>query len=174
MKNFQSIPPKEINENAIKLIGEKWTLITAGDPSSFNMMTASWGNIGFLWNKPVVTVFVRPQRYTFQFTEKKDEFTLSFFQEEYRSVLQFCGNKSGAEVNKVEKTGLTPVFTPNGNIAFKESYLVLECRKLYTDFLKSEAFLDRTLIEKNYKANDFHKFYVAEITKAWIKKSTNK
>jgi flavin reductase (DIM6/NTAB) family NADH-FMN oxidoreductase RutF len=170
MENFEFIDPKEIKENAIKLIGERWTLITAGDISSFNMMTASWGTIGFLWNKPVATIFIRPQRYTYEFTEKKDAFTLSFFQEEYRNILQFCGKTSGAQVDKAKETGLSPISTSNGNVFFEEAYLVLECKKLYTDFLKPENFIDKTLIDKNYEANDFHKIYVAEIINAWQKK----
>ncbi len=169
-KTFQAVNPKEINENAIQLFGDKWTLITAGDSSSFNTMTASWGTMGTLWNKPVVFMFVRPQRYTFEFTEKSDAFTLSFFKEEYRQALQICGTVSGRDVNKVEKAGITPHFTPNGNVAFEEAYLVLECKKLYADFLDPKAFLDTTITSQIYPENDFHKVYVAEIVGAWEKK----
>ena len=75
---MKKIAPKDIDKNVIKLIGQDWMLVAAGDKEKFNMMTASWGSMGYLWNKPVVMVFVRPQRYTFEFTERKDEFTLSF------------------------------------------------------------------------------------------------
>ena len=80
-------------------------LVAAGDKEKFNMMTASWGSMGYLWNKPVVMVFVRPQRYTFEFTERKDEFTLSFFDEKYRHALDVCGSVSGRDVNKVQENG---------------------------------------------------------------------
>ena len=169
-KTFQPVDPKEINENAIQLIGDKWMLVTAGDSSSFNTMTASWGTMGFLWNRPVVFVFIRPQRYTFEFMEREEEFTLSFFKEEYRKALQICGTTSGRDVNKVEKAGITPHFTPNGNIAFEEAYLVLECKKLYAQLLDPKAFLDTTIAPKVYPENDFHKVYVAEIVNAWEKK----
>ncbi|MDR1729989.1 MAG: flavin reductase family protein [Prevotellaceae bacterium] len=169
-KTFQAVNPKEINENAIQLFGDKWTLITAGDSSSFNTMTASWGTMGTLWNKPVVFVFIRPQRYTFEFTERKEGFTLSFFKEEYREALQICGTVSGRDVNKIEKAGITPYFTPGGNVAFKEAYLVLECKKLYADFLDPKAFIDPEIASKIYPENDFHKVYVAEIVGAWEKK----
>ena len=92
---MRKIEAKNIDKNVIKLIGQDWMLVTAGDQEKFNMMTASWGSMGYLWNKPVVMVFVRPQRYTFEFTEKKDEFTLSFFDEKYRHALNVCGSVSG-------------------------------------------------------------------------------
>ena len=112
---MKKIAPKDIDKNVIKLIGQDWMLVTAGDQEKFNMMTASWGSMGYLWNKPVVMVFVRPQRYTFEFTEKKDEFTLSFFDEKYRHALNVCGSVSGRDVNKVQESGLTPYFTEAGN-----------------------------------------------------------
>lgn len=153
----------------IRLIGDKWMLVAAGDREKFNMMTASWGSMGFLWNKPVVMVFVRPQRYTFEFTEKRDMFTLTFFDERYRQALNVCGSVCGKEVDKVKESGLTPYFTETGNPAFEEASLVLECRKLYTDFLEEEAFLDRKIVDAQYKEKDFHKMYVAEIVNAWVK-----
>ena len=103
---MKKIAPKDIDKNVIKLIGQDWMLVTAGDQEKFNMMTASWGSMGYLWNKPVVMVFVRPQRYTFEFTEKKDEFTLSFFDEKYRHALNVCGSVSGRDVNKVQELSL--------------------------------------------------------------------
>jgi flavin reductase (DIM6/NTAB) family NADH-FMN oxidoreductase RutF len=169
-KTFQPVNPREVNENAIRLMGDKWMLVTAGNSSSFNTMTASWGSMGFLWNKPVVFVFVHPQRYTFEFTEREEEFTLSFFREEYREALEICGTVSGRDVNKVEKTGITPYVTPNGNIAFEEAYLVLECRKLYADFLDPEAFLDTAISPEFYPERNFHRVYVAEVVNAWEKK----
>ena len=148
---MRKIEAKNIDKNVIKLICQDWMLVTAGDQEKFNMMTASWGSMGYLWNKPVVMVFVRPQRYTFEFTEKKDEFTLSFFDEKYRHALNVCGSVSGRNVNKVQAT------------------LVLECKKLYTDFLKEEAFLDKKIVDSQYGQKDFHKVYVAEIVHAWVK-----
>lgn len=169
MEKFNSINPQSITGNAIKLIGEKWMLVTAGKSDSYNTMTASWGTIGFLWGKPVVYVYIRPQRYTFEFIEKQNEFTLSFFPDEYKKALNICGSTSGRDANKIEKAGITPVFTENGNVSFQEANLVLECRKLYSEYLKPEAFADQSLIPKWYKENDFHKVYVAEIVNAYQK-----
>lgn len=67
-----------LKDNVIDLIGKQWMLITAGNIDHYNMMTASWGTIGFLWGKPVACVVIRPQRYTLEFVEKEECFTLSF------------------------------------------------------------------------------------------------
>ena len=129
MFNFKEISPNEIRDNPFKLIGKDWMLVTAGDKSKFNTMTASWGGVGILWNKPVAFTFIRPQRYTFEFTEQGEYYTLSFFDEEYRKALNFCGTKSGRDYDKVKETGLTPVFSEDAPY-FGEAKLVLVCKKL--------------------------------------------
>ena len=53
-----------MKEDIWDLIGKQWMLVTAGPADEFNTMTASWGGIGWLWNKPVAFVFIRPERYT--------------------------------------------------------------------------------------------------------------
>ena len=104
MKKFKEIKPEELEFNPFRLIGKDWMLITAGTEEKFNTMTASWGSVGILWNKPAVTIYVRPTRYTYEFVEKYDEFTISFFSEEYRSALNFCGSKSGRDYDKALET----------------------------------------------------------------------
>ncbi|MFI3257937.1 MAG: flavin reductase [Spirochaetales bacterium] len=176
MQGFTQIAPKLINENAVKLIGDDWALVTAGvlpeceqDGKTWNTMTASWGGLGFLWNEPVAFVFVRPQRFTYEFTEKHETMTLSFFSEEYRKALQFCGIKSGRDFDKAKETGLTPIKTQCGCVAFAESSLILETQKLYTQMLSQESFLNADIIGSHYLKKDFHRMYVCKITSAWIK-----
>ena len=101
-----------LKDNVIDLIGKQWMLITAGNIDHYNMMTASWGTIGFLWGKPVACVVIRPQRYTLEFVEEEECFTLSFFNEQYRSALKLCGTKSGKEIDKAKAAGITP-FEPS-------------------------------------------------------------
>lgn len=160
---WKSISPYEL-ENACKLIGKDWMLVCAGD----NAMTASWGGMGILWNKPVSFVFIRPQRYTYQMTEANDRLTLAFFDESYRDALRYFGTKSGRDGDKFAATGLTRAYTESGILYPAEARLVLTCRKLYTDMLRKEAFLDPALLG-NYPADDFHRMYVCEIEEAWIK-----
>jgi flavin reductase (DIM6/NTAB) family NADH-FMN oxidoreductase RutF len=149
------------------MIGNQWMLITAGNRDSFNMMTASWGGIGILWNKPVAFCFVRPQRYTFEFMEKYENFTLSFYDEGYRSALNLCGSHSGREIDKVKETGLTPAFDDKA-VYFDEAKLVLICRKLYSQDFEASSFFDKELLN-NYKTGDYHRMYVSEIEKVLVK-----
>ena len=143
----------EINENAVKLIGKEWMLITAGNMENYNTMTASWGNIGFLWGKPVATIYVRPQRYTLEYIEREECFTLSFFPEQYRKALNICGTKSGRDTDKVKEAGLTPYSPSDGIVSFKEARLVMKCRKLYKGKLK-DSFKNTFTTAAHYERAD--------------------
>jgi flavin reductase (DIM6/NTAB) family NADH-FMN oxidoreductase RutF len=138
-------------------------LVTAGTLDDYNTMTASWGHMGIIWNLPIAIAWIRPQRYTYEFANRYEEYTLSFFTERYRTALQFCGTRSGREHDKAAETGLTPVETDRGNVIFEEARLVLECRKVYEDDLKKKNFLLPEVAKKHYPKNDFHKFYMGEI-----------
>ena len=169
MKNFKETPVKGLNENIFRLFDDAWTLITAGNSASFNTMTASWGCMGILWNKPVAICFIRPHRYTYRFTEEFSSYTLSFFEEKHRDILKFCGSCSGRTTDKIEETGLTPIVTRGGNMTFEQARLVFECRKIYAGNIMEENFVMKELIPKNYPGKDFHRFYIGEIEKCFIK-----
>lgn len=161
---------KQLSENFFETIGKEWMLVTAGTPEKFNTMTASWGGIGFLWNKPVAFIFIRPERYTYAFTEENEFLTLAFLGNENRSVYNLCGTKSGREVDKVKETGLRPLYTPLGNITFEQARLTLECRKLYRQQLSAESFIDTVPLVKWYGENNgLHEMYIAEIVNVWQK-----
>ena len=113
---MKKLEVKDLKENFFEAIGKEWMLVTAGTKEKFNTMTASWGGIGWLWNKPVAFVFIRPERYTYEFVEKNDHLTLSFLGEENKKIHAVCGSKSGRNIDKVKETGLKPVFTENGNV----------------------------------------------------------
>lgn len=168
MNEFTEILPEQLDENAIKLIGSEWMLITAGRMDSFNTMTASWGGLGVLWNKPVCYTVIRPQRYTYEFMEQSAYFTLSFFDLDYRKALELCGTKSGRDVDKVKETGLTPVRSGCGAVYFDEARIVMECRKIYIQDIDPEGFIDPTIAE-NYPDKDYHRMYVGEIMKCWVR-----
>ena len=164
---FKKIEAANIRENFFRLLSEDWMLVCAGNPESYNIMTASWGSIGILWNKPVAICYIRPQRYTYQFAEKYSCYTLNFFPEKYKHILDLCGSKSGRDINKMKIEGLNPVQTADGNIIFNESKLAIECRKIYFDDIKPDNFIDPS-IEKLYLIKDYHRFYIGEIINAWI------
>jgi flavin reductase (DIM6/NTAB) family NADH-FMN oxidoreductase RutF len=163
MKNFTSIQPTELSDNVFKLLDKDWMLVTAGTPDHYNTMTASWGHMGIMWNLPVAIAWIRPQRHTFDFINRHEEFTLSFFTEEYRKALQFCGSRSGRDYDKAAETGLTPVTTDRNNVIFGEARLVMECRKIYVGDLKKENFVLPEVADKHYPKNDFHHFYMGEL-----------
>lgn len=166
---MKKIDPKEITDNPIKLIGDDWMLVTAGIPGSFNTMTASWGGVGHLWNRPVVFVFVRHERYTYGFTEREEGFTLSFFDPKFRKELSLLGTKSGRDSDKISEAGLTPIPASNGSVTFSQARLILECKKLYVSDLEEAKFLDRSILGKFYDAahGGLHRVYIAEITAAY-------
>ena len=165
MENFQIISPNAVDE-VFDRIGKEWMLITAKGKNEagqevVNTMTASWGGMGILWNRPVAFCFIRPQRYTYQFTEQSERFSLSFLGEQYRDALKLCGTKSGRDLDKFAAAGITPS-EADGVPYVKEAELVFLCRKLYADDLKKQCFLLPDLLA-NYKEDDFHRVYVVEI-----------
>lgn len=166
---MKEISIDNLSDNIINLIGKDWMLITAGNSLSFNTMTASWGSMGFLWGKPVVTIFVRPQRHTYGFIENNEVFTLSFFSEEYRKALTLCGTKSGRDTDKVKEAGITPYEPAQNCVSFEEARLIFKCKKLYKSLLKEDNFIDKDILPKWYKDGDLHYVYIAEIEQIWLK-----
>lgn len=165
---FKKTDIKHLKDNFFKVLDDEWMLITAGNSTDFNMMTASWGTMGILWNKPVAVCFIRPHRYTFQFAEKSDFYTLSFFKTSDRKILNFCGNKSGRDIDKVKETGLIPMITENGNIGYRQARMVMECRIIYTDYLEEDRFIIPEVALRNYPSKDFHRFYIGEIVNCYV------
>lgn len=166
---YLKIKPNNISGNAFNMIGEEWFLITAGPIDSFNTMTAAWGSFGVLWHRPVVTCFVRPTRHTYNFMERSEYFTLCFFEDKYRDILNFCGSRSGRDTNKMIETGLIPLLTENENVFFEQARMVIECKKQYFHDLDPEIFLDER-IHKDYPAKDYHRMYIGEIIDCFAKK----
>jgi flavin reductase (DIM6/NTAB) family NADH-FMN oxidoreductase RutF len=165
IENLKKTDPYKLNESIFKLIGKDWMLVCAGAAEKYNMMTASWGTCGILWNKPIAIAFIRPQRYTYEFVEKHDYFTLNFFDPSFKKTLNLLGTESGRDINKMEVSGIDPVASPLGSVYFKQARIVLECRKLYFDNIKPEQFLDSD-IHKMYPNKDYHRFYIGEILNA--------
>ncbi|WP_321438342.1 DUF4468 domain-containing protein [uncultured Bacteroides sp.] len=168
ISGYKQIAPDKISGNIIKMLSENWMLITAGDKDKFNMMTASWGGLGFLYQKPVAFCFINPTRYTYQLMENNDTYTLSFYTEAYRDALKYCGSNSGKDVDKVKGSGLTPIATPTGSKAFSQAWLIIECRKMVAQSLQAESISDKSLKE-NWTGKQMHKMYIGEIINVWVK-----
>lgn len=167
LRMLRKVSPYKIEENFIDLIGKQWMLVTAGNANSFNSLTASWGGVGKLWNWSVAFIFIRPQRYTYGFSETNSHFTLCFFDKKYKTELTYFGTHSGRNTDKVADTGLTPQETQLGNIYYEESKLVIECEKIYFHDLDPENFSDN-LINRNYPNKDYHRMYVGKIVNCFV------
>ena len=161
----KEIPFDKLMVKAHDLWENQWFLLTCGDFSEkrFNTMTVAWGSLGSMWNKPFAQVVVRPTRYTYEFMEEYDTFTLCAFPSQYKKALLLLGSKSGRDGDKIAETGLTPVAsTVVPAPSFSEAKLVLECRKMYWDDMKPSHFLSSD-IDDNYPEKDYHRIYFGEV-----------
>lgn len=165
---WKTIDPKQLQENVFSLIGDKWMLITAGTPENCNTMTASWGGLGVLWGAPAATCYIRPQRYTREFVDREEYFTLTFFSEEYRAALSLCGTKSGRDMDKVKECGFTVKTASCGAPYFEEAELVLVCRKRFVQAMDPTN-IPEDAKEKWYPQKDYHLMYIGEIVEAYQK-----
>lgn len=162
--SFKEITAESLIMNPFTKIGKGWMLITAKKEEKINTMTASWGGVGIMWGKNTATVYLRPQRYTKEFVDADDVFTISFYDEAYRKALSYCGTVSGrGEPEKIAKSGLTPC-SIGGAPAFEEASMIFVCRKLYQQEMKPECFIGDKEKERWYPNKDYHTMYIAEIT----------
>lgn len=164
---MKKIDISELRMNPMTKIGKEWMLVTAGcQERGYNTMTASWGHLGHIWGFDTSVIYVRPQRYTKQFVDREEKYTLCFFPG-YKKEMGYLGTKSGRDEDKVAAVGLTPVFG-DGFTYFAEASLVLVCRKLYRAPLKEEYFLDKSIVSDDYPNKDFHDLYVGEILEVYV------
>ncbi len=165
---FTKIEPATLTLKPFSALDKGWALLSAGDAQAFNMMTVSWGGLGTLWGKPVTTVYVRPQRYTREFIERADFYTLCFFDEACRADLALLGRESGRDGDKLAKTGLTPQFDePGGAPLYAQATLALVCRKLYSQDIDPGRILDPALLAQWYAGQDYHRLYIGEVVRAF-------
>ncbi len=169
MTAFKEITPKELSSNPFQMIGSDWLLVTAKKGGKCNSMTASWGGLGVMWGKDVAYIVLRPQRYTKEFVDASETFSLSVLPSEYRKEYNYLGSVSGRDEDKmanirlrVEETGDTPYFA--------EADTVLICRKLYAQEMTPDCMLNDWVDEKWYPNKDYHVLYIAAIEKVLVKR----
>ena len=169
MAETKEIDPTGIKENAIGLFDREWALVTAGVPGDVNTMTISWGSLGELWNKPVVTVYVSSSRYTHEFMERNGHFTVAFFPPECRGALQYLGSHSGRDGDKIKDSGLTLEWLESGLPSFKEADMVIEARKIYGAPFDVDGFGDVPAQMYATGRMGVHSEYVGEIEHVWVR-----
>ena len=169
--SFKQISPEELNQNPFVAIGSEWMLIAAENGGKSNAMTASWGGVGIMWGKPSAFVFIRQTRYTKEFVDAGDHFTLNFFGGNFKKELGYFGRVSGRDEDKIAKTGMN-VSTVENVPVFDDATTVLVCRKMFTQKLDEAGFIDRKVLEQNYEigsSDSMHSIYIAEIEKILVK-----
>lgn len=148
--------------NPFDMIGKQWMLVSAGTEEKWNTMTASWGGLGVIWGAPTATAYIRKSRYTKEFVDAGEYFTLTFLKDGHKDALGVLGAKSGRDMDKMGNSGLTPVFL-EGQPAFEEAETVFICRKRFAGDLAREDFLDDVIDGKWYENKDYHVMYLGEI-----------
>lgn len=162
MDNFEKKEVLSFSSNLLNNILQNWLLITCGNINDYNMMTASWGTFGILWNKPIAQVFIRPSRYTFEYILKNDYFSISFFDSSYKDTLNILGSKSGRDFDKMNIEGLKAIDYEGKTVFFEQAKQVLICKKIYSLKMQSENI--ETDIKNNfYKNGDYHHIFYGEI-----------
>jgi flavin reductase (DIM6/NTAB) family NADH-FMN oxidoreductase RutF len=164
---FRDLCVRDFKENVIELISKEYMLITAGNKDGYNMMTASWGFMGEMWGEDSVAVVVRPERYTMDFIESSDYFTLTFFGDN-KDIHKVCGSKSGRNVDKTALTGLSPVASDN-YVYFKEARLVLIIKKKYVQPMDKQFLIDKSIDEKWYQNGGWHNLIIGSIERIYVK-----
>ena len=149
------------NTNIFEQFDKKWALLTAGNREKFNTMTISWGGLGTLWGKPVATVYVRTSRYTHDFMDSNDYFTISFYPEDYKKTLGILGSKSGREMDKMNGAGLNPKKINNG-VTFEEAEITFVCKKLFKQKLDVEN-MTADIAKQFYEGQAEHDMYIGEV-----------
>ena len=168
MNIFKEIKPEELDKSSFQLIGKDGMLITAEKDNKINTMTASWGGLGVLWGKNVAFIFIRPQRYTKEFVENSDTFSLTFFDKNFKKELAYLGHVSGKDEDKISKANLT-IKHSDSTPYFDEANITIICHKLYAQDIKPECFISSEIDISIYPEKDYHTMYIAEVEKVLVK-----
>lgn len=162
MNEFKVISPERLHKNPFQLIGKDWMAVTAGSEEKVNSMTASWGGLGVMYGKNVAYIVIRPHRYTKEFIDREETFSLNFFDKEYKKTLNYLGTVSGRTEDKIAKSELS-VIRYKDTPYFDEANLVFICKKLFVQSLNTDGLVEDKLKTTWYPTGDNHTLYIAEI-----------
>ncbi len=163
---LKKIELKDLEWDVFEWIGQRWMLVVGGTRESYNMMTASWGGVGVVWNEPMVFAFVRPSRYTHDFLMKYPQFSLVFLPDSHRKVLNLCGSRSGRDIDKMRIPGMTPLDL-GGAVGFDEADLVITARTACRQPIAPASLLREDVRQAFYGGGDYHDLFIARIEGVW-------
>lgn len=165
---MKKIELDQLSFDALTKTHRELAVLAAGEPGHFNMMTIGWATYGTLWREPVTTVYVRHSRYTHEFTEQYDRYSVTFLKPGHEKLLgTTLGRQSGRDIDKMHDSGLTPVFV-DGVPCFEEAALTLVCEKVYRGEITEDQFVDQKPVEQYYADHDMHTFYVGRVLAAYV------
>lgn len=104
-------------------------LVSCGaTPEEYNMLTVAW--TGTICSDPAMCyISVRPERHSYDIIKRTGEFVINLTTEALARATDWCGVKSGKDVNKWREMGLTPVPATVVNAPLiEESPVSIECR----------------------------------------------
>lgn len=105
-------------------------MVSCGSMEAPNIVTIAW--TGIINSEPPITyVSIRKSRYSHELITQSGEFVINLTTEKLAETTDFCGVRSGRELNKFQECGLTPI--PSDQIGapmIQESPVNLECRVL--------------------------------------------
>ena len=164
-------------ENPFDFFKGQGLLLAVGTPENNNAMTIGWGSLGNIWSKigpATVTVYVAEARYTYEFMEKYDFFTVMAFDKEDARYLGYMGTHSGRDGDKAAHLGLHTLYTENGTPYYAEANMVLECKTIYRAPFEREGMSEE--VKKFYDNFDagVHHMYIGNIVKALKRKTVDK
>ncbi len=162
MHTFQDMPADIIEMDPFTLFGKEWALLMAEKDGKANGMTISWGGLGVIWNRNAVFVFVRDCRYTKEFMDESDTFSVNFFGGKEMNALKYFGKVSGRDEDKFEATGFN--VNHHKGIGFvDECSFAIVCKKIAATKLTSEQFVDMGIQDFWYKDGGYHTMYIGEV-----------
>ena len=167
---LQPVDPKTIASKLLPALGVENALLTAGTADRCNTMTIGWCQAGRLWNLQACTVYVRPERYTYEFMEANDYFTVSVLPADMKSAMNVCGTKSGRDMDKIKECGLTVRTGECGAPFFEEAELVLVCKKLYVQDMDAACVTpagEEKILPSYGAKGGWHRIYTGEILEAY-------
>lgn len=153
---------------AMDYLHKQGAFLTTKVGDETNTMTISWGSIGFIWKKPMITVLVRKSRHTHELIEKAGEFTVSVpFDENMKKALGICGSRSGRDVDKFKECGLElhegkSISTP----VIKGCGVHYECKIVFKQDMAPNL-LDEEIDNLVYGSKDYHTVYYGEIVNCY-------
>lgn len=157
---------KDFAENGFEWFREA-ELLAAGDKEKSNAMTIGWGGIGTLWGRTALTVYVAEKRYTKEFMDKAEYFTVMTFDVADSKVLNYMGRYSGRDGDKAQALGLHTAYTANGTPYYTEASMVIECKIMYAAPFDTKGFKEvPTQLYSNFPAG-IHSMYIGEVVNAW-------